>query len=318
MAIPWQAETGRNVITVAAYGPFGQSTQRWCSSAGASQFAARTDTVSAEMRLLIGLTVLLVLGYIAICAFLWWNQERMLFFPTFVASAEMDALARQEGFDPWKNAHGSQIGWKSLDGGATGDALLVCHGNGGFALGQHYALLREGATPHFQIHLLEYPGYGARPGKPSAKSLTAAAIEAIDTLVAENPHRRIWLMGQSLGTGVACAAAAARPEKIAGIVLVTPFDSLAAAARTHYPWLPIDWLLRHRLDSDHNLAHYHGPVAFLIAGRDATIPPRHAQHLYESYAGPKREWLAPEAGHNDLDRLLSGWADIATWLAAPR
>jgi pimeloyl-ACP methyl ester carboxylesterase len=269
-------------------------------------------------KLVITLLALLILGYVAICAFLWWNQERMLFFPTFAAAAEMDALARQEGFAPWRNALRGQIGWQSIHNDADADALLICHGNGGFALGQHYALLREGAATHFQIHLLEYPGYGARPGKPSAKSLTAAAVEAIDTLTAENPHRRIWLMGQSLGTGVACAAAAARPDRIAGIVLVTPFDSLASAARTHYPWLPIDWLLRHRLDSDRNLTHYHGPVAFLIAGHDTTIPPQHAQRLYESYAGPKREWLSPEAGHNDLGQLLSDWADIATWLTAPR
>jgi pimeloyl-ACP methyl ester carboxylesterase len=269
------------------------------------------------MRLLIGLTVLLALGYVAICAFLWWNQERMLFFPTFLPAGEMNTLARQEGFTAWRNARGEQIGWTAASGDG-GDVLLICHGNGGFALGRNYTLLREGPAPHFQIHLLEYPGYGERPGKPSARALTASAIEAIDTLAAEAPHRRIWLMGQSLGTGIACAAAAARPDRIAGIILVTPFDSLAAAARTHYPWLPIDWLLRHRLDSDRNLARYHGPVAFLVAGRDTTIPPMHAQRLYESYAGPKREWLSPEAEHNDLDQLLSGWPDIAAWLTGPR
>jgi pimeloyl-ACP methyl ester carboxylesterase len=268
-------------------------------------------------KLVITLFALLVLGYVAVCVFLWWNQERMLFFPSFLPSAEMNTLARQEGFEPWHNARGEQIGWKSV-AESDADALLICHGNGGFALGRNYAMLRAGAGPHFRIYLLEYPGYGERTGKISARSLTAAAVEGIDTLGAENPRRRIWLMGQSLGTGIACAAAAARPDKVSGLVLVTPFDSLAAAARTHYPWLPIDWLLRHRLDSDRNLARYHGPVAILIAGRDATIPPRHAQRLYEGYAGPKREWVFPEAGHNDLEQLLSSWPELAAWLTAQR
>jgi pimeloyl-ACP methyl ester carboxylesterase len=264
-------------------------------------------------KLVITLLALLVLGYVAICALLWWNQERMLFFPSFLPAAEMDALARQEGFEPWLNARGERIGWKSL-ADPDADALLICHGNGGFALGRNYAMLRAGAAPHFRIYLLEYPGYGERPGRISARTLTAAAIEAIDTLVSENPRRRVWVMGQSLGTGIACAAAAARSDKVAGLVLVTPFDSLAAAARTHYPWLPIDWLLRHRLDSDRNLTHYHGPVAILIAGRDATIPPRHAERLYADYAGPKHKWLAVGAGHNDLDQILTDWPDIAAWL----
>jgi len=274
------------------------------------------------MRTLMTILALLALGYVAICAYLYFNQEGLLFFPQHATEAELDALAREDGFEAWTNAAGARIGWRSITGDPA-HALLVFHGNGGFALGRNYEPLRRhvasnGTGP--TLYLLEYPGYGARPGKPSSKAMTAAALEAFDTLAADpsptgDPsHRRIEIMGQSLGTGVACAVAAARPDRVAGVVLVTPYDSLASGASTHYPWLPVRWLMRHQFNSDRNLTHYHGPVAFLVAGRDGTIPPRLAERLYAGYTGPKRLWLAPQAGHNDFDQLMANWPEVNAWL----
>jgi len=267
-------------------------------------------------RSLLTILSLLVLAYIGICALLYFKQDRLLFFPSQATTEELETLAQQVGFEPWTNARGERIGWKSLDGDPT-KALLICHGNGGFALGRNYTNMRQSAAGgiRFQIFLLEYPGYGARVGIVSTQSLTDAAIEAIDTLAAD-PGRCIWLMGQSLGSGIASAAIAARPDKIAGLILLTPFDSLSAAAGTHYPWLPVRLLLRHRLDSDRNLEKYHGPVAFIVAGNDGTIPPKHGEHLYQEYSGPKRLWLVPGAGHNDFDTLLADWPQIVAWLTS--
>lgn len=259
-------------------------------------------------------------GYLILCVALYASQDRLLFFPTLAAAGEFDAAARDAGFEPWTNARGERIGWKSpAHPGA--DALLILHGNGGHALARNYAALRRDDTSlrppgdaPFQLFLLEYPGYGARPGPTSAETLVAAAVDGIDVLTAEDPRRRIFLFGQSLGTGIACAAAAERPERIAGLALLTPFDSLARAAGHHYPWLPVRLLLRHRLDSDRNLARYRGPVAFLVAGRDGTTPPALAERLHAIYPGPKRLWLAPEASHNDFDLLLAPWPEVQRWL----
>jgi fermentation-respiration switch protein FrsA (DUF1100 family) len=73
--------------------------------------------------------------------------------------------------------------------------------------------------------------------------------------------------------------------------------------------------LKHRLDSDKNLEKYHGPIAFIVAGNDGTIPPKHGERLYREYAGPKRLWLVPGAGHNDFDALLADWPQIVAWLS---
>ncbi|MGH8046588.1 MAG: alpha/beta fold hydrolase, partial [Chthoniobacterales bacterium] len=208
------------------------------------------------MKLLLSLSLILIVGYLLICAALYFNQDRLLFFPDHASAAQLESHARQIGFEPWTNAGGERIGWRSIAGDPA-NPLLICQGNGGLALSNDYATMRQ--TTPFQFFLLEYPGYGARLGKPSAQSLTAAAVDAIDTLTAGNHLRRIWLLGQSLGSGIVSAAAAARPDKIKGLVLLTPFDSLSAAA-----------------------------------GNDTVIPPRHAKRLYDGYAGPKKFWLVPD------------------------
>lgn len=262
-----------------------------------------------------------VVVYVVLCAVVYFQQDDLLFHPTPVAEKKLAELAAADGFVPWENARGERIGWRSVVGNPSpaGDrktnALLIFHGNGGFALGENYRRLRDRVDPAaFEIYLLEYPGYGGRPGPPSTRAFVDAALAAVDQL-ATAPDRRIWLLGQSMGSGVACAAAAERSDRIAGLVLVTPYDSLAAGATFHYPWLPARLLLRHRLDSDRNLARYRGPVAFLVAGRDRTVPPQLGRTLHDDYAGPKRLWLAPDAGHNDLDVLLADWPLVWEWLA---
>jgi pimeloyl-ACP methyl ester carboxylesterase len=234
----------------------------------------------------------------------------MLFVPEDVPEAELNRIAARGEFEPWLNAKGQRIGWKSIEGNPR-NALLVCHGNGGFALETEYKDLRRDQA--FKVYLLEFPGYAGRDGKPSAHALVTSAIEAID-LLHSDLECRIWAMGISMGSGVICAAVVSRPGIVSGLTLVTPFDSLSSAAGSRFPWIPVRFLLRHKLDSDKNLESYHGPVAFILAGNDRVIPPALGQRLYEKYTGPKRLWLLPGIGHNNRDDQLAIWPAVAGWL----
>ncbi len=257
------------------------------------------------------LLFLVAAAYLGICVLLYFRQDAMVFFPVRATEAELAQLAKSEGFQPWRNPRGELIGWESSDGDSA-ESLLVLHGNGGFALHRSYLLplLRSRGT-RWKIFLLEYPGYGARPGSPSEPAFVSAGGEALEILSSRGAVR---LFGESLGSGVASALAGRNPTAVAGVVLVTPFNSLTAAARSHYPWLPVGWLLRTRFDSEKHLAAFPGPVAFLLAEKDTIIPPRLGERLYETYPGRKRLWTIPGAGHNDSGLLLAEWDDVARWL----
>ena len=71
-------------------------------------------------------------------------------------------------------------------------------------------------------------------GSPSLESINQAASSAYQLLRARHPNTPVCVLGESLGSGPACALAR---EKIAPdkIVLVVPFDTLADVAARHFP-----------------------------------------------------------------------------------
>ena len=154
---------------------------------------------------------------------------------------------RGKGLLPWLDVDGNFIGWRSRQG--AGIPVLLLHGNAGHSLHRSYFVSRlrdAGVAP--PIFILEYPGYGARPGTPTESNLVAAAVKAIDLL-----DQPVILVGESLGTGVACGAASQRPGSVRGLLLITPFDSLIAVAKKHYPWAPVSLILRDRYESSRAL-----------------------------------------------------------------
>jgi hypothetical protein len=162
--------------------------------------------------------------------------------------------------------------------------------------------------------LMNYRGYGDSEGRPSEAWLFADALRLYDWAVGRPgvDGRRIVGMGRSLGSGVAIYLATRRT--LAGLVLVTPFDSITAVAQRHYPFLPVRWLLRHPFDSLSRAGAIAVPTLMLVAGRDTIIPPAHAERLYESWAGLKR-WIAfPEADHDSISAEPGYWRAITAFL----
>ena len=151
---------------------------------------------------------------------------------------------------------------------------------------------------------MEYPGYGARAGSPSQQSLCEAADEAILLLAKDGP---VYVIGESLGTGVAAYLAGAHPEAVAGLLLIAPYHNLGDVAQHQMPVFPAKWMLWDRFPSAENLRNYHGRVAVLLAGQDTVVPNKFGRRLYDSYAGPKKLWEVPEATHNDLPNRPEAW-----------
>jgi pimeloyl-ACP methyl ester carboxylesterase len=141
--------------------------------------------------------------------------------------------------------------------------------------------------------------YGGRKGELGEKAFVNDAKETIRLASKENVGP-FFLLGESLGCGVAAAAAREAPVKIDGIILITPWDTLASIARSKFPFLPVQLLLRDQYDSIGNLASFKGRISVIGAGRDEVVPIRHAKNLYDSLSNTsKKMWIIQEAGHND-------------------
>lgn len=163
--------------------------------------------------------------------------------------------------------------------------------------------------------LMDYRGYGSSEGSPSERALVADAKLLYDhalKLPGVDP-KRIYAFGRSLGSGVAVALAAQRP--LAGLILATPFDSLAAVAKRYYWYLPVDWLLKHRFDSIGLAPNLKPPLLCLLAEDDEVIPPVHGERLFDAWGGEKRKIVLQQAGHNTIDAHPLFWPAIREFLA---
>jgi len=233
--------------------------------------------------------------YVLVCLGCATLQRRMIYFPPHKTAEHVDWAAGDARLERWRNPAGQAIGMKRQAGKqpAAGRVLIV-YGNGSWTVGcAHYVNDLQNVAD-LDVYLLEYPGYADRPGLPSQKSLFQAADEALATLDTNQP---VYLLGESLGSGVAAYLAGTHPGQIAGLILLSPYDRLTSVAQERMPFLPVSLLLVDRFPSADYLRHFHGPLGVMVDGRDEVVPAKFGLRLYDGYDGPKRLWLFPNCQH---------------------
>ena len=268
-----------------------------------------------KLRLLCRILITLLITYLGVVLLAVLFQRRLLYFPTKLSLESAVEAARREGFEPCKTPAGQIIAWKRPAKGLPVGSVLVAHGNAGGALDRDYIALPIHAAAALDVYVLEYPGYGARPGRPAMKNFLAAGEEAFKTLPA---HLPVYLVGESIGAGVVAHLAKTFPARVSGILLFAPYDDLGAVAQGQMPLLPVKWILRDRFRPAVWLADYHGPVKIVIAERDEIIPSRFGRRLFDACQGPKELQLIPDAGHNEIaGQSPEWWRDVLQFWAKP-
>lgn len=244
-------------------------------------------------------------------------QDRMLFLP-HLAAAPPGGMRPPRPVEEvaFATPDGPRVrGWLApARGGGPAPLIVYYGGNAEDVTGQAF----EPWPEDWALALVNYRGYGASEGRPSERVLCADAEVVLDAL-ARRPDvdpARIVLAGRSLGTGVATHVAGRRPVR--GVVLISPYDSMVALARHHYPFLPVRWLLRHRFDSIARAPGIRTPLLAIAGERDAVVPPERSWRLYEAWGGPKRWVVIPGVNHDDLGRQRPFWEPIRAFLEAAR
>ena len=275
--------------------------------------------------MLLSLAALALLVALGVPAGFYLAQEKLLFFRQPLSEARRAEVARRFPAVEELNleaADGTRLhAWRVTPRGAVPAPLAIYFGGNAEEVSWMLDSVGDpvaGATPGVGWLVVDYRGYGASAGEPTEAALFADALAWFDRAetLAGVDAKRIYAFGRSLGSGVAVTLAAHRP--LAGVLLVTPYDSMAAVAKHHYSWLPVDALLKHRFDSIALAPALRAPLLTLIAERDEVIPPAHAGRLFEAWGGPKERVLLHGATHNTTDRDPAFWPTIRRFLDEPR
>lgn len=241
-----------------------------------------------------------VLLYAAICAAVFFLQTSLVFPVSQVPSAgpPPPGAARVQ----LRAATGERLAGLHVPPGAgAGEEGLppVIIGFGGNAWnGEAMAAYLHELYPTADIVAFHYRGYPPSEGSPSAAALREDALAVFDWATRRFPQRRVVAVGFSIGSGVAAHLAAQRP--LSAAILVTPFDSLAAAAADHYPWLPVRLLFRHEMAAAGDLRASRVPIAILSGERDTLILPARADALRRAAPSLAFSRVIAGAGHNDI------------------
>ena len=254
------------------------------------------------------LAACVALGFPVLIYFL---QERLIFFPQPVAQ---DPLQANPGaaIEEVSLVTADQVrlrGWLVKATPTPAPLLLYFGGNA-----EEVSWLASTADRYagWSLLLFNYRGYGRSEGKPGETELFADALQIHDYAAKRAQGGRVAVMGRSLGSGVAVYLAAQRP--VAGVILVSPYDSIESVAQGVYPFLPISLMLKHRFDSLSRAPGIKAPLLCLVASGDRVIPRPHSERLYAAWGGPRQWREIRPADHDSLAGEPEYWRAIAAFL----
>lgn len=193
--------------------------------------------------------------------------------------------------------------------------LLFAHGNAGHLAHRADFVRYVQRELNVSVLIFDYRGYGRSEGSPSESGVLADVRAARDWLAERAGVRpdQIVLMGESIGGAVVVDLAAADGAR--GLILENTFSSLPETAAFHFPWLPVHYLLRTRLDSAAKIARYSGPLLQCHGDADTIVPFEQGTKLHAAANEPKRMVVVEGGDHND-GRNAEWLAEIDEFISA--
>jgi len=281
--------------------------------------AAKSRGLNLEMKRVVRIgCLMLVVLYLGAIVYVALAQDRFLYQPRRESEVELLKLAASRGLHPLRTATDEVCAWQ-LPNPTASRRLVVFHGGSGFALDRIFyanAFDRLG----WEVSFFEYPGFGARPGRPGKSSFLAAAESFVGAQLAGD-KRPLYLLGESMGSGTACAISGLSTDdgrQIAGLALVVPYARMAEVAGKRLPFLPINLLLRDKYDNIASLERFRGPLTVVIADHDEVVGPEQGRKVYEHYSGPKHLIILQNHGHADFptEAMADWWREVSDSLVS--
>ena len=233
--------------------------------------------------------------YFLILVFLYFYQRNLLYHPNennysgdqISAPIEKVKIKTEDNID--------LIGWfheKDLQKFKT---VLFFHGNAGSLENRIYKL-NHFHKMNVNFLIIAWRGFSGNEGKPSEEGLYKDGRSGINWLVKKGvKEENIVIYGESLGTGVATHLS--QNKKFAGVVLETPFTSMTDAAKTFYPFIPVNLLLKDKFDNESKIQNIKVPILIMHGEADQIVPFFMGKKIYEKANEPKYSHFTKHDNH---------------------
>ncbi len=254
-----------------------------------------------KIILIVAFLAALPIGLVAACG------RSLLYYPTRLGPAELGVLAARPGWSSNVLDHdGVRLNGLVRAPSDPAARWVAFFGGNAMGLAAGQSILTELAgNEEWGLALWAYRGYDGSEGRPTEAGLLSDAEAAIDHLERRfgvSPDRLV-LVGQSLGSGVAAHAAASlgrRGSPAAGLILLSPYTSIAQVADDSLPIVPVGWAMPDTYRTDLLLDDIPGPVLIVHGTADTLIRLDHGEALARGLGDRAELHTVSGAGHNDL------------------
>src|SRR5262249_51635795 len=158
------------------------------------------------MSTLKSIAMLALLLYVGLIALMYLAQRAVMYFPETLRTAPAAAGLPEAAEVLLDTADGERVIVWTIPPGEGRPVVLYLHGNGGalrYRVDRFRALTADGTG----LVALSYRGYAGSSGTPSEAGLLSDAAAAYAFAASRYPPDKIVIWGESLGSGVAVAAA---------------------------------------------------------------------------------------------------------------
>ena len=213
------------------------------------------------------LSIIIVL-YIAACAYLYFQQENILFHPTKLgADYQFDFKVEFEE-KTIVGEDGTKLSGVLFKSHNSKGLVFYLHGNAGDITrceNDAYVYTDLG----YDCFVLDYRGFGKSEGKIISQKQFYSDVEiAYDSLCKNYEEQHIAILGYSIGTGPASMLASKSNAK--HLILLAPYYSMVDMMNNQYPFIP-SYFLEYKLKTYEFITKVKSPISIFHGDADEII-----------------------------------------------
>ncbi|WP_208983998.1 alpha/beta hydrolase [Roseibium aggregatum] len=281
-------------------------------SGSAEEVGTRTGRSGrAFWKALLRVSVIVGIAYAVAAGYMYFNQRSFIFIPTGELSTPEEKGLAGVTVEAVPMSDGTKVTvWRAEPAARGAPTVLYFHGNSA-NVSARWKRFKQILDSGFGLYAPSYRGYAGSQGSPSEDALISDGLEHFDRLAATGTP--VVVHGESLGSGIAAAVAAERPQTDL-VVLEAPYTALIDMAAKRYPWLPVGLLMKDPMPTRDRVDKITAPVLIVHGTEDRVIPVEHGRRLFEYAKTPKQLVIVEGGGHSNLwsngmwDTVLSAWA----------
>lgn len=198
--------------------------------------------------------------------------------------------------------------WLRQPGNAPRLTVIFSHGKGGnLAQDVEWSHAEYLWQSGFDVLTYDYRGFGRSGGTSKDETTLAADAHAALTFALTQPGvsvGRVVSYGHSLGSAPAIALASSTVG-LRALIVESGFSNSQAMANSANPLgIPVTWLLREPMLNATRIATVNAPILILHGTQDKLIPVDQGRALFAAAHDPKQLTIVPEAGHENVQKVL--------------